>query len=316
MDIVPLDDLETTKAEFRHLVAGAIRPDVTLVLHPNGHAPRVVLGIDPKVNPTAYQALSTECLCQLVGVHKPAQLGGVGYDVLHVDASGAGPGLAMMRLVFDAFPDVPLLLDNNRHHDVLTAMAGPHTLVLMDGRHVDKLATVPADEAVAALDDEPIHLHWEIPEADTDLKRTLTAVGKGQQLITRPAPTPPSPPWPVVSSPDKPLLTLVGTLTRNPQLRYSPAGVALADLVIAVEQPDRPGDPEHYGIIVFQAMAEHVGLSLQEGDRVVVVGTWDTEPTADDTTQHLVTAEAIGPDLRFSAALPLRTPPPDWQMPT
>ena len=107
--------------------------------------------------------------------------------------------------------------------------------------------------------------------------------------------------------------TLVGNLTRDPELRYTRAGIAVASLTIAVDSPDRAGDPTYHLVTAWRDLAEHVALSVAKGDRVVVVGVPSTMTWAGrdgvEHAQEIVTAKAIGPDLRYAAATPLPMPP-------
>lgn len=105
--------------------------------------------------------------------------------------------------------------------------------------------------------------------------------------------------------------TLIGNLTRDPELRYTPAGNAVASLTIAVDSPDRTGDPTYHLVTIWRDLAEHAALSLAKGDRVVVVGvpstmTW-TGRDGEERSEEVITAKALGPDLRYVAAVPLRT---------
>ena len=110
----------------------------------------------------------------------------------------------------------------------------------------------------------------------------------------------------------EPTTTLVGNLTRDPELRYTPAGNAVASLTVAVDAPDRTGEPTYRLVTAWRDLAEHVALSVVKGDRVVVVGTtstmtWTGRDGA-ERSEEVVTAKAIGPDLRYSAATPLPMP--------
>ena len=106
--------------------------------------------------------------------------------------------------------------------------------------------------------------------------------------------------------------TLVGNLTRDPELRYTPDGNAVANLTVAVDSPDRTGDPTYHLVTAWRDLAEHVALSVVKGDRVVVVGTtstmtWTGRDGA-ERSEEVDTAKAIGPDLRYTAAIPLQPP--------
>jgi single-strand DNA-binding protein len=112
-------------------------------------------------------------------------------------------------------------------------------------------------------------------------------------------------------------VTLVGNLTADPELRFTPSGLQVANLRLAVTPRIREGDQWKDGettfhtINVWRDQAEHAVDSLGKGARVLVVGrpkqrTW----TDQDGTEHHVTevdAEELGPSLRWATAKVTRT---------
>lgn len=106
-------------------------------------------------------------------------------------------------------------------------------------------------------------------------------------------------------------VTLIGNLTMDPELRFTPAGVAMARIGIAVNRRyQRDGEWQEqtsflYGT-VWREQAEHVAESLQKGSRVIVTGrmeqrTWqDKEGQTRDAVE--VAIDEIGPSLRWATA--------------
>src|SRR3712207_7650081 len=75
------------------------------------------------------------------------------------------------------------------------------------------------------------------------------------------------------------VITLVGNITDDPELRFTPSGAAVANFTVAVNQrrPNQNGGWEDKLDGVFRCncwreMAEDVAGSLQKGSRGVVVG--------------------------------------------
>jgi single-strand DNA-binding protein len=112
-------------------------------------------------------------------------------------------------------------------------------------------------------------------------------------------------------------ITLVGNLTRDPVLRVTAAGLAVAELGVAVNRRwrDNDGEPkEHtsfFTVIAWRALAEHCAASLHRGDLVIVSGraeqrSWQTEAGDRRTTIEIV-ADDIGPSLRWATAVVERT---------
>jgi single-strand DNA-binding protein len=69
----------------------------------------------------------------------------------------------------------------------------------------------------------------------------------------------------------------LGTLTRNPEVRYAPNGMAVARCGIAVPTRLRQGDTWHadvcrIDVVAFGPQAETVGASLRQGRGVLIEG--------------------------------------------
>ena len=105
-------------------------------------------------------------------------------------------------------------------------------------------------------------------------------------------------------------LTLAGNLTDDPELRFTPGGVAVANFRLAVDQRVwdadgwRDGEPSYFRVNVWRDQAEHVSRSLHKGARCVVVGrlksrSWET-PEGQRRSAVEVDAEEVGMSLRFA----------------
>jgi single-strand DNA-binding protein len=108
-------------------------------------------------------------------------------------------------------------------------------------------------------------------------------------------------------------VTLVGNLTDGPELRFTPNGIAVASIRLAVTPRLRErdgwkdGETSYFRVNVWRDLAEHVVDSLSKGDRVVVVvgrlrtRSWET-PEGDKRSVVEVEADEVGPSLRFATA--------------
>lgn len=111
-------------------------------------------------------------------------------------------------------------------------------------------------------------------------------------------------------------ITLVGNLTRDPQLRTTTGGVPVADLGLAVNHRWRQGDEwqeqtSFFTVVAWRTLAENCVRSLHRGDRVVVQGrpeqrSWITD-TGDRRSVTEIVADDIGPSLRWATATVART---------
>ena len=115
--------------------------------------------------------------------------------------------------------------------------------------------------------------------------------------------------------PNAPHIEITGNLTRDPEMRFTPNGVAVCKLTVAVTPRKRDGngnwsdgDPQFWDVTAWRALAENVSESLVRGDPVTVIGTvdlreWMTKPTAEREAekrhQHEINADTIAVPLAF-----------------
>ena len=95
---------------------------------------------------------------------------------------------------------------------------------------------------------------------------------------------------------------LIGNLTRNPELRYTPSGTPVANFGLAVNRRFRQADDQkeevcYIDIVVFGKQAEHCGQYLSKGDGAVVDGRlqqrrWETED-GQRRSKHEVIAQSV-----------------------
>ncbi|QKV79822.1 single-stranded DNA-binding protein [Amycolatopsis sp. Hca4] len=109
-------------------------------------------------------------------------------------------------------------------------------------------------------------------------------------------------------------VTVVGNLTGDPELRFTPAGSAVANFTVA-STPRlfdresgawRDGDPLFLRCSLWREYAENVAESLVRGSRVIVQGrlrqrSYDTKEGERRTVVELG-VEEIGPALRYATA--------------
>jgi single-strand DNA-binding protein len=105
--------------------------------------------------------------------------------------------------------------------------------------------------------------------------------------------------------------TLVGNLTREPELRFSAKGTAWCTVGLAVTPRVRAddgtwtdGETIFYDLVTFGDLAEHVA-ELAKGTRVIAYGkveheTWTGKDGTERETTKLL-ADEVGPSLRFAS---------------
>jgi single-strand DNA-binding protein len=108
-------------------------------------------------------------------------------------------------------------------------------------------------------------------------------------------------------------VTLTGNITRDPELRFTPSGQAVATFGLAVNrrwQNRQTNEWEEqvsfFDVKCWAQMAENVSESLGRGTRVVVSGrleqrSWETD-NGDKRSKVEVVADEIAPSLRWATA--------------
>jgi single stranded DNA-binding protein (ssb) len=115
------------------------------------------------------------------------------------------------------------------------------------------------------------------------------------------------------------IITVVGNLTSDPELRYTQNGLAVANFTIAstprtfdrASNDWKDGDALFLRASVWRDFAEHVAGSLTKGSRVVATGrlrqrSYETKEGEKRTSIELEIDE-IGPSLRYATAQVTRT---------
>lgn len=111
---------------------------------------------------------------------------------------------------------------------------------------------------------------------------------------------------------NEPILTLVGNLVAEIELRFTPSGAAVANFTVASTPRTKVGDEWKDGETLFmrcqvwREAAEHVAESLTRGSRVIVTGrlksrSFDTKDGEKRTVMELE-VEEVGPSLRYATA--------------
>ena len=115
------------------------------------------------------------------------------------------------------------------------------------------------------------------------------------------------------------VITVVGNLVEDPELRFTPSGAAVAAFRIA-STPSRfnkdtskweDGESLFLRCSVWRQAAENVAESLQRGMRVIVQGRlkqreWETKE-GEKRTSYEIDVDEVGPSLKFATAKVVKT---------
>ena len=108
-------------------------------------------------------------------------------------------------------------------------------------------------------------------------------------------------------------VTIVGNLTRDPELRYTPNGAAVAAFGVAVNRRWQSRDNQQweestsfFNVTCWRDLAQNVSESLEKGARVMVSGrleqrSWETQDGEKRSVVEIV-ADEVGPSLRWATA--------------
>ncbi|MFC0540662.1 single-stranded DNA-binding protein [Kutzneria chonburiensis] len=110
-----------------------------------------------------------------------------------------------------------------------------------------------------------------------------------------------------------PELTMAGTLTADPELRFTQSGVAVANFTVACNPRTlnrqtgqwEDGDATFLRCTIWREAAEHVAESLKRGQRVIVVGQLrqrSYEHEGQKRTTYELDVTEVGPSLKWATA--------------
>ena len=106
-------------------------------------------------------------------------------------------------------------------------------------------------------------------------------------------------------------VTLVGNVTRDPELRYTPSGQTVATFGLAVNRRWQNRQTQEweeqvsfFDVKAWGNLAENVAASTDRGDRVTVTGrleqrTWETD-AGEKRSKVEIVAEDVAASLRFA----------------
>lgn len=97
-------------------------------------------------------------------------------------------------------------------------------------------------------------------------------------------------------------VVLIGRLTRDPELRYTPNGVAVTTFTLAVNRPftNQAGEQEadFIPVVAWQKLAENCANNLGKGRLVAVEGRLQIRSYEKDGNKHRI-AEVVASEVKF-----------------
>ena len=111
-------------------------------------------------------------------------------------------------------------------------------------------------------------------------------------------------------------ITIVGNLTRDPEMRFTPSGMATVAFGVAVNRRWKQADEwkeqtSFFDVVAWRDLADNIAESLTKGARVIVTGRLEQRTWEDNDGQRRskveIVADDIGPSLRWATAEVRRT---------
>ena len=103
-------------------------------------------------------------------------------------------------------------------------------------------------------------------------------------------------------------VTVVGNITRDPELRFTPGGAPVASFGLAWNRRDQNGEDvtSFFDVTCWRDLAENVAESLSKGARVVVYGrlehrSWENQEGERRSKVEII-ADEVAPSLRWATA--------------
>jgi single-strand DNA-binding protein len=96
---------------------------------------------------------------------------------------------------------------------------------------------------------------------------------------------------------------LIGRLTRDPELRYTPSGVAVATFTLAVDRPfsNQNGEKEtdFIPIVTWRQLAENCANYLRKGRLTAIEGRIQTRSYENNEGRRVYVTEVVADNVRF-----------------
>lgn len=113
---------------------------------------------------------------------------------------------------------------------------------------------------------------------------------------------------------NEPLITIVGRLGADPELRFTPSGAAVVNFPLVNTPRSKnqanewvDGEPTWFTCDAWREMAENIAESLSKGDNVIVTGyltteTYERRDGSGKGSKLCLKVAEIGPSLRWATA--------------
>jgi len=94
---------------------------------------------------------------------------------------------------------------------------------------------------------------------------------------------------------------LMGRLTKDPELRYTQSGIAVARFTLAVDRRMQKDKTDFISVVAWRKLAEFCAQYLSKGSKVVIVGSLQTRAWDDkETGKRRSATEVVADEMYFA----------------
>src|SRR5690606_11606708 len=98
------------------------------------------------------------------------------------------------------------------------------------------------------------------------------------------------------------VVLLIGRLTKEVDLRYSPGGTAVAKFTLAVPRrfkAEGKPDTDFINVVAFGKTAENCATYLKKGNQCAVQGSWQADSHENNEGKRVYTSDCLADNVRF-----------------
>jgi single-strand DNA-binding protein len=92
---------------------------------------------------------------------------------------------------------------------------------------------------------------------------------------------------------------LIGNLTKDPELRYTPNGVAVATFTLAINRPGKKDEADFINVVAWQKLADLCATYLRKGRQAAVEGRLQTRSYDDKEGKKRYVTEVVAENVQF-----------------
>mgnify|MGYP001217422592 CR=1 FL=1 len=94
-------------------------------------------------------------------------------------------------------------------------------------------------------------------------------------------------------------VTVLGRLTRDPDMRYTPNGVAVTNFSIAVKRPYNREETDFFNVIAWRKLGENVASYMKKGGQIAVSGRLQSRSYETRSGEKRNTVEIVAENVQF-----------------